>query len=64
MIEATQIMAEQAVMETRRSNWDGLWNEVAQLLLPRQAEFLNSSSGVACRRACCAATASSTKRRC
>lgn len=45
MIEATQIMAEQAVMEERRSNWDGLWNEVAALLLPRQAEFLNSSSG-------------------
>jgi hypothetical protein len=46
MLEATQILAEQSVMEERRFNWDGLWNEVAQLLLPRQAEFLNSSSGM------------------
>lgn len=45
MMDATQVLAEHSVMEERRSNWDGLWNEVAQLLLPRQAEFLTSSSG-------------------
>jgi hypothetical protein len=44
MIEATQILAEQAEMEDRRSNFDTLWDEVAGLMLPRQAEFLTSTS--------------------
>jgi hypothetical protein len=34
-------------METRRSNFEQLWQEVASLLLPRQADFLMSSTAFA-----------------
>jgi hypothetical protein len=47
MYDASQIMAEQAVMETRRFNFEALWQEVATLLLPRQADFLMSGTAFA-----------------
>ncbi|WP_414902469.1 portal protein [Sphingomonas flavalba] len=39
---ADDLLRRQGVMETARANFEGLWQEVAQLLLPRQAEFLGS----------------------
>jgi hypothetical protein len=47
MYDANQIMAEQAVMETRRFNFEALWQEVATLLLPRQADFLTAGTAFA-----------------
>jgi hypothetical protein len=44
VMEASQILAEQATMETRRANFEMLWSEVASLLLPRQADFLMSGT--------------------
>src|SRR4051812_9430288 len=46
MIEASQILAEQSAMEERRFNFEALWQEVASLLLPRQADFLMSSTAL------------------
>lgn len=43
-MEAKTILSEQATMETSRSNFESLWNDVAQLMLPRQAEFLGSTA--------------------
>jgi hypothetical protein len=45
MYEASLIMAEQAVMETSRFNFEALWQEVASLMLPRQADFLMGAVG-------------------
>jgi hypothetical protein len=47
VMEASQILAEQAEMETARFNFEMLWQEVASLLLPRQADFLMSSTALA-----------------
>jgi hypothetical protein len=45
MIDADTILREQGQMETRRSNFEALWHEVSQLLLPRQADFMGATSG-------------------
>jgi hypothetical protein len=47
MYDVETILREQGEMEARRSNWDQLWQEVATLLLPRQADFLLSSTAFA-----------------
>jgi hypothetical protein len=47
VIDAEQILREQADMETRRFNFEALWQEVASLMLPRQADFLMSSTAFA-----------------
>jgi hypothetical protein len=47
VMEATDILAEHAAMETRRFNFEALWQEVATLMLPRQADFLMSGTAFA-----------------
>jgi hypothetical protein len=44
MLDAETIQREQGVMESRRSAFEALWQDVAQLMLPRQADFLGSST--------------------
>jgi hypothetical protein len=39
MFDAKQILADQARMESERSNFDAMWQEIAELVLPRQADF-------------------------
>jgi hypothetical protein len=47
VIDAEQITREQTAMESRRSNFEQLWQEVASLMLPRQADFLMSGTAFA-----------------
>lgn len=41
--DASTILQRQGRMETARSNFEQLWNDVAQLMLPRQADFLGTT---------------------
>lgn len=43
MDDATAILKRQSAMETDRMNFDAMWQDVAQHLLPRQADFLDLS---------------------
>jgi hypothetical protein len=43
MIEASQILDEQGEMESARFSFESMWWEVASLMLPRQADFLNGT---------------------
>lgn len=44
MADVERILQRQARMETDRSNFERLWNDIAQLMLPRQADFLTNGS--------------------
>ncbi|KQX19342.1 hypothetical protein ASD17_12425 [Sphingomonas sp. Root1294] len=39
MEDATDILRDQGMMETERSNFESQWQDVAELVLPRQADF-------------------------
>lgn len=42
MFEASQSIARQGRLESERGNFDRMWQEAAELFLPRQADFLNT----------------------
>ncbi|HEV2746422.1 MAG TPA: portal protein [Allosphingosinicella sp.] len=44
MFDVEEDLRRQARMESERSNFEALWHEIGQLILPRQADFLGSTS--------------------